>query len=77
LRAIGVIIVMGIVNPYLALPTIVLVILFFKMKTIFMKTSQNVKRLEDVSEYLIYIYYKNNLKKNNNCYLNHLFELFI
>lgn len=54
---------MGIINPYLALPTIVLVILFFKMKTIFMKTSQNVKRLEDVSEYLIYIYYKNNLKK--------------
>ncbi|XP_060852278.1 LOW QUALITY PROTEIN: probable multidrug resistance-associated protein lethal(2)03659 [Rhopalosiphum padi] len=62
LTAIGVIILIGIVNPYLALPTIVLVILFFKMKTIFMKTSQNVKRLEDVTRSPMYTHVNSSLQ---------------
>jgi len=48
---------MAIVNPYLTLPSIALVIFFFKMKKIFMKTTQNIKRLEGVGEYIFYLSY--------------------
>jgi len=62
LTAIGIIIVVGIVSPYLALPTIILVILFFKMKNMFMKTTQNVKRLEDVTRSPIYTHVNSSLQ---------------
>ncbi|XP_022166672.1 probable multidrug resistance-associated protein lethal(2)03659 [Myzus persicae] len=49
LVVIGILIVVGIVNVYLILPTLVIVVLFIKMRKIYMTTTRNVKRLEGVA----------------------------
>ncbi|XP_022166670.1 probable multidrug resistance-associated protein lethal(2)03659 isoform X2 [Myzus persicae] len=49
LMVIGILIVVGIVNAYLILPTLAIVVIFFKMRTIYLTTTCNVKRLEGVA----------------------------
>lgn len=48
---IGMFVVVGIINPYLIIPTIILVIAFFKMRNIYMTSTRSIKRLEGVSKY--------------------------
>ncbi|CAH1738396.1 unnamed protein product, partial [Aphis gossypii] len=62
LVTIGNITVVGIVNPYLILPSIVLVIFFFKIKKYFMKTIQNITRLEGVARSPIYTHVTSSLQ---------------
>lgn len=50
---IGILIVVGIVNAYLILPTLVIVMVFFKMRKMYMTTTRNVKRLEGVGKFCI------------------------
>ncbi|XP_027849264.2 probable multidrug resistance-associated protein lethal(2)03659 isoform X1 [Aphis gossypii] len=49
LMVIGTLIVVGIVNAYLILPTFVIVVVFFKVRNIYMIATRNVKRLEGVA----------------------------
>lgn len=53
---IGVFIVVGIVNPYLIPPTVIIVIVFFKLRKLYMTTTRNVKRLEGVGKQRIQFY---------------------
>ncbi|XP_022166683.1 probable multidrug resistance-associated protein lethal(2)03659 [Myzus persicae] len=62
LVAFGIITTVGIVNPYLALPTFVLIILFLKIRTIFMTTTRNVKRLEGVTRSPIFTHVNSSLQ---------------
>jgi len=48
---IGILIVVGIVNTYLILPTFVIVVVFFKVRNMYMIATRNVKRLEGVGEF--------------------------
>jgi len=48
---IGILIVVGVVNAYLTLPTLVIVVVFFKMRKMYMTTTRNVKRLEGVGKF--------------------------
>jgi len=50
LIVIGILIVVGITNPYLILPTLVIVVIFFKIRNIYITISQSIKRLEGVSK---------------------------
>ncbi|CAH1738398.1 unnamed protein product [Aphis gossypii] len=54
LMVIGMYVVVGIVNPYLIIPTIILVIVFFKMRNIYMTSTRSIKRLEGVTRSPIY-----------------------
>ncbi|XP_015372663.1 PREDICTED: probable multidrug resistance-associated protein lethal(2)03659 [Diuraphis noxia] len=60
--AFGIVTLVGIVNPYLALPTFVLLILFLKMRKIFMTTTRNVKRLEGVTRSPVYTHVNSSLQ---------------
>lgn len=51
LVVIGVLVVIGITNPYLIVPTLVLLVYFFKLRSIYSTISRQVKRLEGVGEY--------------------------
>ncbi|KAE9537850.1 hypothetical protein AGLY_005822 [Aphis glycines] len=62
MNSIGIVTVIGIVNPYLILPSIVLVIFFFKIKKYFMKTIQNITRLEGVARSPIYTHVTSSLQ---------------
>ncbi|XP_060872943.1 probable multidrug resistance-associated protein lethal(2)03659 isoform X2 [Metopolophium dirhodum] len=62
LTAIGIVTIVGIVNPYLTLPTFVLVILFLKMRTFFMTTTRNIIRLEGVTRSPIYTHVNSSLQ---------------
>lgn len=50
-----------VINPYFLIPIIILFILFYYDRQLYLKTSKNIKRIEGVGE-LIKI---NNLKHNN------------
>jgi len=63
---------MAIVNSYLILPSIALVIFFLKMKTYFMKITQNIKRLEGVGELIFYLSY---LKQIKTFFHNYIFNV--
>ncbi|XP_060872658.1 probable multidrug resistance-associated protein lethal(2)03659 isoform X2 [Metopolophium dirhodum] len=49
LMVVGILIVVGIVNYYLIPPTLVIIIIFLKMRKMYMTTTRNVKRLEGVA----------------------------
>lgn len=51
LSLIGIIIVVGIVNPLLMIPTAVIGIFFYLLRIFYLRTSRNIKRLEGVSKY--------------------------
>lgn len=46
----GIVIVIAIVNPLFLLPTMVLGVIFYQLRTFYLKTSRNVKRLEAISK---------------------------
>lgn len=48
---IGILIVVGIVNAYLIIPTFIIVVVFFKIRNVYMIATRNVKRLESVGEF--------------------------
>jgi len=47
---IGILIIVGITNPYLILPTLIIVFIFFKIRNVYKTISQSIKRLEGVSK---------------------------
>ncbi|XP_030375917.1 probable multidrug resistance-associated protein lethal(2)03659 [Scaptodrosophila lebanonensis] len=50
----GIVIVIAIVNPMFLIPTFVLAIIFYQLRTFYLKTSRNVKRLEAITRSPIY-----------------------
>jgi len=46
----GIVIVIAIVNPLFLIPTVVLGIIFYQLRTFYLKTSRDVKRLEAISK---------------------------
>lgn len=56
LALLGIIIVVGVVNPWLMLPTVGIGIIFYLLRIFYLRTSRNVKRLEGVSRYHWYNY---------------------
>jgi len=47
---IGMFVVVGIVNPYLIIPTIIVMMVFVKIRYVYMNSTRNIKRLEGVSK---------------------------
>ncbi|EDW63702.2 probable multidrug resistance-associated protein lethal(2)03659 [Drosophila virilis] len=50
----GIVIVIAIVNPLFLVPTVVLGIIFYQLRTFYLKTSRNIKRLEAITRSPIY-----------------------
>ncbi|XP_062142485.1 probable multidrug resistance-associated protein lethal(2)03659 [Drosophila sulfurigaster albostrigata] len=50
----GIVIVIAVVNPMFLIPTMFLVIIFYQLRTFYLKTSRNVKRLEAITRSPIY-----------------------
>lgn len=50
LSLLGIIIVVGIVNPWLMIPTSAIGIIFYLLRIFYLRTSRNIKRLEGVSK---------------------------
>lgn len=48
----GIVIVIAIVNPLFLIPTLVLGIIFYQLRTFYLKTSRDVKRMEAISKYM-------------------------
>lgn len=51
LALLGILVVLCIVNPWYLLATAVLMIIFYYLRSFYLKTSRDVKRLEAISEY--------------------------
>ncbi|KAL5236135.1 hypothetical protein ACI65C_003545 [Semiaphis heraclei] len=49
LIVIGILIIVAITNPFLIMPTLIIVVIFFKIRNIYMTISQSIKRLEGVT----------------------------
>lgn len=47
----GIVAVISVVNPLYLLPTLLLAIIFYNLRTFYLKTSRNVKRLEAISKF--------------------------
>lgn len=47
----GIVIVIAVVNPLYLVPTLLLAIIFYYLRTFYLKTSRNVKRLEAISRF--------------------------
>ncbi|XP_037954692.1 probable multidrug resistance-associated protein lethal(2)03659 [Teleopsis dalmanni] len=50
----GIVIVIAVVNPLFLLPTLILAIIFYNLRTFYLKTSRNVKRLEAITRSPVY-----------------------
>lgn len=48
---IGIVTMVVIVTPAMIVPTVILGVTFYYLRTIYMSTSQDVKRIEGISEY--------------------------
>lgn len=46
----GIIVVIGIVNQYMLIPTVIIGIIFYFLRNFYLKTSRSVKRLEAISK---------------------------
>lgn len=53
LTVVGIIAVVAIVNPWLLVPTMIVAVIFSFMRSFYLKTARNVKRLEGVSKLFI------------------------
>lgn len=49
----GIFIVVGIVSPFLIPPSIIIVIIFFKMRNMYLSTARNMQRLVGIGEYRV------------------------
>lgn len=58
LSLLGIIVVVGVVSPWLMIPTFFIGILFYLMRIFYLRTSRSVKRLEGISKYLFISNYK-------------------
>lgn len=60
LNILGIVIVVGLVNIYLMIPTFIVVYVSYKLSDFYLSTSRSIKRLEGISEYggqgLVYFY---------------------
>lgn len=56
LSVIGIIILIGFVNPILLLPALVLAVIFYYLRVYYLKATRSVKRLEGVGEIYTMIY---------------------
>lgn len=54
LQLFGIVIVVAIVNPYFMIPTVLMGIIFYHLRTFYLKTSRDVKRMEAVTRSPIY-----------------------
>lgn len=52
LSLLGVVVIVGMVSPWLLLPTAVIMVVCYLMRNFYLATSRNVKRLEGVSKYI-------------------------
>ena len=50
LTLLGIILVVGYVNPYLMIPTFIIAVIFYKLRQFYLTTSRSVKRLEGISK---------------------------
>jgi hypothetical protein len=50
LTLLGIILVVGYVNPYLMIPTFIIALIFYKLRQFYLATSRSVKRLEGISK---------------------------
>jgi len=51
----GIIFIVGFVNIYLMVPTFIVVVLFYKIRSFNLPTSRGIKRLEGISKYILSI----------------------
>ncbi|KAL3283027.1 hypothetical protein HHI36_006186 [Cryptolaemus montrouzieri] len=58
----GVIVVVGIINPYLLIPTFLMCWLFYHMRRFYLKTSSNIKRLESTSKSPVFAHLNSTLQ---------------
>lgn len=52
LGLIGIVVVVGVSNPWLMLPTVIIGIVFYYMRVVYLATGRSVKRLEGISTYI-------------------------
>lgn len=50
LSLLGIVVVIAFVNPWFLLPTLILAIIFYRLRIFYLKTSRNIKRLEAISK---------------------------
>lgn len=62
LNLLGVIVVVGMINPYLLIPTAVMIILFTFMRNFYLTISNNIKRLEDVTKSPVFAHINSTLQ---------------
>ncbi|XP_044751872.1 probable multidrug resistance-associated protein lethal(2)03659 [Coccinella septempunctata] len=62
LNLFGVILVVGIINPYLLIPTVLILIIFHFMRNFYLKISNNIKRLEDVTKSPVFAHINSTLQ---------------
>ncbi len=87
MTAIGILFLVGLVNPWLLLPILVLSVIFVKFRQFYLKTARDVKRLESTSKFsssffpIMLAWKKNRYNKNFSIYSSkpciHSFILFI
>lgn len=61
----GILIMVFIVNPWMIIPTIILGIIFYYTRVLYLSSAQDIKRLEGISKYLIHLYTANEFKNMN------------
>lgn len=56
LALIGTVALVGISNPWLMIPMFIMCVVFYYMRSVYLRTSRSVKRLEGISEYRSNLY---------------------
>jgi hypothetical protein len=53
----GVIVVVAVVNYWMLIPTVVMLFLFFMLRTYYIATSRSIKRLEGISKLIVFLWF--------------------